>query len=163
MNNSDRHYMCIKEIMHIVPHQNAAFYLAHELGHQLGLEHQIDGPCYTDYYMSVMTRTHTVSYEQARWSQCENRQINQNICKFTCLFDKPVDYQRMVRTFDTLPGQIFKSDQQAKMIEIDGSNMGEIRSFSFMPSTAKSRCLYFRYYIDEHNNGQLFINECHVK
>ncbi|CAF3877299.1 unnamed protein product [Rotaria magnacalcarata] len=75
------------KIMYLIPYQNAAFYLAHEFGHQLGLVHQVDTPCYTNSYMSVMTKSHTVSYEQARWSQCENKWINNNICGYGVAFN----------------------------------------------------------------------------
>ncbi|CAF1505143.1 unnamed protein product [Rotaria magnacalcarata] len=135
--------------MYLIPYQNAAFYLAHEFGHQLGLVHQVDTPCYTNSYMSVMTKSHTVSYEQARWSQCENKWINNNICQFDCLFNKPDNYEPIKNKYATLPGQLMNNDQQAKMIEPNKNSLGEVSSFTFMPSDVSSRCLYFRYYIDE--------------
>ncbi|CAF4548753.1 unnamed protein product [Rotaria socialis] len=149
--------MFMKEIMYLIPYQNAAFYLAHEFGHQLGLVHQVDTPCYTNSYMSVMTKSHTVSYEQARWSQCENKWINNNICQFECLFNKPDNYEPIKNKYATLPGQLMNNDQQAKMIEPNKNSLGEVSSFTFMPSDVTSRCLYFRYYIGESNGGKFVL------
>ncbi|CAF0814562.1 unnamed protein product [Rotaria sordida] len=140
-----------KEIMYILPYQNAAFYLAHEFGHQLGLVHQIDTPCYTTSYMSVMTKSHTASYEQAHWTKCENNWINENICQFECLFNKPDNYQPIKNKYSTLPGKRMNNDQQAKMIEPNSQCLGEVSSFTFMSSDVASRCLYLRYYIGESN------------
>ena len=146
--------------MYVLPYQNAAFYLAHELGHQLGLNHQMDGACSTKSYMSVMTNSHTASYEKARWTKCENRWINDNICQFECLFNKPNNYQPIKKKFSTLPGKRMINDQQAKMIESHQNAIGEVSSFTFMPTNSTSRCLYFRYYIGGMNGGEiLFIRK----
>ena len=141
--------------MYLIPHQNAAFYLAHELGHQLGLQHQIDTPCFTSSYMSVMTRSHTVSYEQARWSRCENDWINEHICNFPCLFNQPDNYQPIKNKYSTLPGQRMNNEQQARMIEQNDKALGESSSLSFMPSDTPSRCLYLRYYTGPEKAGKL--------
>jgi hypothetical protein len=143
--------------MYILPYQNAAFYLAHEFGHQLGLVHQIDTSCFTKSYMSVMTKSHTASYEQARWSLCENDWINNHICQFECLFNKPDNYQSIKNKYLTLPGQRMNNDQQAKMIEPNDQGIGEVLSFTYMPSDLNSRCLYFRYYIGGSNGGKIFV------
>jgi hypothetical protein len=139
--------------MYIVPFQNAAFYLAHELGHQLGLVHQVDSSCYTNTYMSVMTLSHTVSYDQARWTKCENAWINSNICIFECLFNKPNNYQTIKNKHSTMPGKRMNNDQQAKMMEHNSQNMGEMPSYTYMPTESASRCLYLRYYIGGSNGG----------
>ncbi|CAF4544880.1 unnamed protein product [Rotaria sp. Silwood1] len=139
------------KIMYVLPYQNAAFYLAHEFGHQLGLNHQVDTPCFTTSYMSVMTKSHTASYEQARWTKCENNWINENICLFECLFNKPDNYQPIKNKYSTLPGKRMSNDQQAKMIEPNSRSLGEVSSFTFMPSNLASRCLYLRYYIGGSN------------
>jgi hypothetical protein len=146
----------LKEIMYILPYQNAAFYLAHEFGHQLGLVHQEDSPCYTNSYMSVMTKSHTASYEQARWSKCENDWINKHICQFECLFNKPNNYQPIHNKYSTMPGKRMNNDQQAKMIEPNQQSIGEVSTFTYMPSDSTSRCLYFRYYIGGLNGGKVF-------
>jgi len=142
--------------MYILPYQNAAFYLAHEFGHQLGLVHQVDTSCYTSSYMSVMTRSHTVSYEQARWTKCENNWINSHICEFECLFNKPENYKLIKNKYSTLPGKQMSNDQQAKMIEPNEQFMGEMKAFTYMPTDSLSRCLYFRSYTGESNGGKLF-------
>ena len=141
-------------MLYLVPHQNAAFYLAHEVGHQLGLRHQIDTPCFTSSYMSVMTRSHTVSYEQARWTRCENDWINEHICQFTCLFNQPDGYQPIKSKYSTLPGQRMNNEQQAKMIEQNDKALGESGSLSFMPSDSQSRCLYLTYYTGADKTGK---------
>ncbi len=143
--------------MYILPYQNAAFYLAHEFGHQLGLIHQVDSSCYTNSYMSVMTKSHTVSYEQARWTTCENDWINNNICQFECLFNKPENYRPIKNKYSTLPGKRMKNDQQAKMIESNEQSIGEVSSFTYMSSDLISRCLYFRYYIGGLNGGKFLL------
>ncbi|CAF2818352.1 unnamed protein product [Rotaria sp. Silwood2] len=139
------------KIMYVLPYQNAAFYLAHEFGHQLGLNHQVDTACFTTSYMSVMTKSHTASYEQARWTKCENNWINENICLFECLFNKPDNYQPIKNKYSTLPGKRMNNNQQAKMIEPNLQSLGEVSSFTFMPSDVASRCLYLRYYIGGSN------------
>jgi hypothetical protein len=141
--------------MYLLPYQNAAFYLAHEFGHQLGLVHQVDSSCYTKFHMSVMTNSHTASYERARWTICENNWINNNICQFECLFNKPDNYQPIKNKYSTLPGKRMNNNQQAKMIESNEQNIGEILSFTYMSSDLTSRCLYFGYYIGGLNSGEI--------
>ena len=141
--------------MYILPYQNAAFYLAHELGHQLGLVHQVDTPCYTNAYMSVMTKSHTVSYEQARWTKCENDWVNSHICEFECLFNRPENYQLIKNKYSTLPGRKMSNDQQAKMIEPNQQVIGEVKSFTYMRSELASRCLYFQSYTGESDGCKL--------
>lgn len=141
--------------MYLLPYQNAAFYLAHEFGHQLGLQHQIDTPCFTKSYMSVMTRSHTASFEQARWTTCENQWINSHICEFECLFNKPDQYQPIKNKYSTLPGQSMNNNQQAKMMEPTEQAQGETLNFAYMPSESPSRCLYLRYSLGGPNGGEI--------
>ncbi|CAF3675070.1 unnamed protein product [Adineta steineri] len=136
-----------------IPYQNAGFYLAHEIGHQLGLIHQVDTTCYTTSYMTVMTRTHTASYEQARWSKCENNWINNHICEFGCLFNKPINYQPIKNKYSTMPGKRMNNDQQARMIEPNEHAMGEVVTNTYMPTNVTTRCLYFRYFIEGSNSS----------
>lgn len=138
----------VEEIMYLLPYQNAGFYLAHELGHQLGLVHQKDTSCYTSSYMSVMTRSHTTSYEQARWTRCENDFINSHICQYDCLFNKPDNYKIVKNKYSTMPGRRMNNDQQAKMIEPAPSLNGEARDNSYRSTNIVSRCLYFQYFTD---------------
>lgn len=138
----------------MVPHQNAAFYLAHEFGHQLGLKHQVDGPCFTESQMSVMTVAHTASYERARWSSCENKWINEKICSFECLFNQPANYRPIKNKFSTLPGQTMRNEQQAKMIDMNPNGLGEASDITYRESQTTSRCLYFQYYVDPSQSSE---------
>jgi hypothetical protein len=144
-------------MMYVIPHQNAAFYLAHEFGHQLGLPHQSTTPCFTESYMSVMTESHTVSFEQARWTKCENAWINEHICQFSCLFNKPAGYQLIRNKFSTMPGERMKNDQQAKMAERSADDRNEATQHTYMPSDLETRCLYIRYFTGKANGGQFAI------
>ena len=135
----------VEEIMYILPYQNAGFYLAHELGHQLGLEHQADTSCYTTSYMSVMTRSHTASYEQARWTRCENDFINSHICQYNCLFNKPDNYKIVKNKYSTMPGSRMDNNQQARMIEAADGADGEVPHYKYRETDTGSRCLYFQY------------------
>lgn len=134
------------EIMYLVPQQNAAFYLAHELGHQFGLAHDDETACRTTARMTVMTRSHTASYEQARWSTCENEWINEKICQFSCVFNKPEHYRPIINKVATKPGQRMSNNQQARMIEHKQNAFGEEPAYSHMPTTMDSRCLYFQHF-----------------
>lgn len=150
--------MKTKEILYLLPYQNAAFYLAHEMGHQLGLNHQDETPCNTDSIMSVMTRTHTTSYERARWTSCENELINNKICEFDCLFNKPDGYDINKNKYSTLPGQKMNNDQQAKMISATSDAKGENADYTYMQTDDGSRCLYFRIYTNQQTKGEFTIN-----
>ncbi|CAF0793537.1 unnamed protein product [Adineta ricciae] len=143
------------KIMYLLPYQNAAFYLAHEIGHQLGLPHQVDTPCRTNYYMSVMTKAHTASFEQARWTKCENDMINSNICEFECLFNQPSGYQIVKNKFATKPGARMSNNQQAKMMEPNPNALGEVSAATFLPSESPSRCLYLRSSTGQPNGGYM--------
>lgn len=144
--------------MYLLPYQNAAFYLAHEIGHQLGLVHQVDTSCATNAHMSVMTKSHTASFEQARWTTCENQWINSHICEFECLFNKPDNYQIIKNKYSTLPGERMTNDQQATMIEARPEAIGHFPQYTYMSSDIKSRCLYFRYYVGGANKGKILLN-----
>ena len=135
----------VQEIMYVLPYQNAAFYLAHEFGHQLGLEHQVKTSCYTTSYMSVMTLAHTASYEQARWTSCDNNYINNHICEFSCLFNKPDGYQIVKNKYSTMPGSRMSNEKQAQMIAPTANAIGEVKEHIYNPTDYASRCLYFHY------------------
>lgn len=131
--------------MYLIPAQNAALYLAHELGHQLGLKHQDETPCYTTSHMSVMTRSHTASFERARWTQCDNDFINSRICQYECLFNKPDDYKILKNKYSTMPGKRISNEQQARMVNRPPSALGEVQGNKYRPTNLVSRCLYFQY------------------
>lgn len=134
--------------MYILPYQNAPFYLAHEFGHQLGLEHQVKTSCYTSSHMSVMTLAHTNSYEHARWTSCDNQYINSHICEFSCLFNKPDNYKIVKNKYSTMPGSRMNNDLQAKMIEAMPTAIGLMTANTYKPTDYASRCLYFHYFTD---------------
>ncbi|CAF0754543.1 unnamed protein product [Didymodactylos carnosus] len=131
------------KIMYLAPYQNAGMYLAHEIGHQLGLKHQINTTCFTDAHMSVMTNTHMNSYNLARWTECENNIINENICKYSCLFNQPNGY-RPLKNKDVLrPGERISNHQQCKMIEKNkNSYVGENSAWFYGSSSDESSCLH---------------------
>ena len=114
------------------------------MGHQLGLVHQVNTSCFTDSMMSVLTLSHTTSYERARWTRCDNDWINKKICDFPCLFNKPDDYKINKNKYSTLPGQEMTNDQQAKIITANQQAMGENADYLYSESTVGSRCLYFQ-------------------
>lgn len=102
--------------------------------------------------MSVMTLSHTVSYEQAHWTDCENAHINTNICKFQCVFNKPDNYEIIKGKYATLPGNRMSRDQQAKLIRRSESGTGieERPDAKYdLDAPVDTRCLYF-YSIQEH-------------
>lgn len=126
------------------------------MGHQLGLPHQVNTSCYTTSIMSVMTLSHTTSYERARWTSCENDRINQLICNYDCLFNKPDGYEINKNKYSTLPGQQMTNNQQAKIISANPSAFGENMEFLHKESDYGSRCLYFHVIVKQNPEGNFF-------
>ena len=142
-------------IVRIFPRQTAAFDLAHAVGHQLGLLHQNDTNCRTNHLMSAMTETYPPSFENAVWTKCENDRINNFICDFPCLFNKPFYHKPIKNKYSKLPGQKVSNDQQAKLLKIGSTMYQEMTSYRYRPTNLSSRCLHFQYDKDESDTGEI--------